>query len=72
METILNKYITVTHHDTDGFTLSYLTDSGHYYHHRYIDYRIYEAKRRFKLYVYAEEYKIFRTTLDKALWRNIC
>jgi hypothetical protein len=60
MEKIRDKDIPVTRHAVDGFTLSYITDGGGYYHQRYIGYGIKEAKRRFKEYIYAEDRKIFR------------
>jgi hypothetical protein len=60
MELIRNKDITVTRHAVDGFTLSYLTDEGDYYHRRYIGYSVQEARPRFKQYVYEEDSKIFR------------
>jgi hypothetical protein len=60
MEKIRDKEIDVTRHAVDGFTLSYITDEGDYYHKRYIGYGIREAKRRFKEYVYEEDSKIFR------------
>jgi hypothetical protein len=60
MEKIRDKDINVTRHVVDGFTLSYITDEGDYYHNRYIGYGIKDAKRRFKEYVYEEDSKIFR------------
>jgi hypothetical protein len=60
MEKIKDKDITVTRHAVDGFTLSYITDEGDYYHKRYMDYGIRDAKARFKEYVYSEDAKIFR------------
>jgi len=48
-----NKYkeIQITYHRVDGFTLAYLSDSGNYYHQRYIGYGIREAKKRFITYL---------------------
>jgi hypothetical protein len=60
MEKIKNKDITVTRHDAGGFTLSYVTDEGDYYHKRYMGYSIRDAKARFKEYVYEEDSGIFR------------
>jgi hypothetical protein len=60
MEKIRDRDIVVTRHAVDGFTLSYVTDEGDYYHKRYIGYGVREAKRRFKEYVYEEDSKIFR------------
>jgi hypothetical protein len=60
MEKIRNKDITVTRHAVDGFTLSYVTDEGDYYHKRYIGYSVEEARPRFKAYVYEEDTRIFR------------
>jgi hypothetical protein len=60
MERIEAKDITVTRHMADGFTLSYLADSGEYYHRRYIDYSLAEAKRKFMRHVRYEESKIVR------------
>jgi hypothetical protein len=60
MEKIRSKDIHVTRHAVDGYTLSYITDEGDYYHRRYMDYTIREAKARFKEYVYGEDAKIFR------------
>jgi hypothetical protein len=60
MEKINGKDITVARHNADGFTLSYITDEGDYYHRRYMDYTIGDAKVRFKEYVYSEDAKIFR------------
>jgi hypothetical protein len=72
MEKIKNKDITVTHHVADGFTLSYITDEGDYYHKRYIGYSVKDAKRRFREYVYEEDSKIFRCmTRDDVLVRAL-
>jgi hypothetical protein len=46
MEKIRNKDIIVTRHVVDGFMLSYITESGDYYHKRYIGYSIRDAKAR--------------------------
>jgi hypothetical protein len=51
---------TVVTHGSDGFTLSYLADSGEYYHRRYIDYSVPEAMRMFIRHVRQEEGKIMR------------
>jgi hypothetical protein len=67
MEKMRDKDIAVTHHAVDGFTCSYVTGEGDYYHKLCIGYGVKEAKRRFKDYVYAEDAKIFRnTTADDA------
>jgi hypothetical protein len=60
MEKIQNRDIHITPQHTGGFTLSYVTDEGDYYHERYMGYTVREAKARFKLYVYAEDSVIFR------------
>jgi hypothetical protein len=71
MEKIRDKDITVTRHATDGFTLSYVTDEGDYYHRRYMDYSIKDARVRFKEYVYEEDSKIFRcVTCQEALYER--
>jgi hypothetical protein len=76
MEKIKDKDITVTRHAVDGFTLSYITDEGDYYHRRYIGYSVEEARPRFKQYVYEEDAKIFRCmTRDDVLieaLRGVC
>jgi hypothetical protein len=59
MEQIRDRNITVTRHVVDGFQLSYLIDSGNYYHRQYVDYNVKDAKRLFREYVYMEESKIF-------------
>ncbi|WP_461257224.1 hypothetical protein [Treponema sp. R80B11-R83G3] len=51
MEKIKNKEITITYHKVDGFTLSYLSDSGIYHHQRYLGYSIRGAKKLFKNYI---------------------
>ncbi|WP_461257353.1 hypothetical protein [Treponema sp. R80B11-R83G3] len=51
MEKIKNKEITITYHKVDGFTLSYLSDSGIYHHQRYIGYGLREAIKRFKIHI---------------------
>jgi hypothetical protein len=60
MEKIKYKDIGVTRHAVDGFTLSYVTDEGDYYHRRYMDYDISYARALFRAYVYEEDAKIFR------------
>ena len=57
MERITNKDIHITNHPVDGFTLSYISDSGKYFKQRYIGYGIQEAKRRFKQLVHEEATK---------------
>jgi len=51
MKKITYKDITITRHPVDGYSLSYLSDNGEYYHQRYIGYGIREAKKRFKNYL---------------------
>jgi hypothetical protein len=61
MKEIENKDITVTcRAGIEGFILSYTTDSGVYYHRRYVGYGIMEAKNRFKEHVYREDSKMSR------------
>jgi hypothetical protein len=62
MEKIKNKDITVARRAVDGFTLSYMTDKGDYYHKHYTGYSTREAKKLFKEYVCKEDRKIFRYT----------
>jgi hypothetical protein len=60
MEKIRDKDINVTYHAVDGFTLSYTTDKGDYYHKQYTGYGIREAKRNFREYIHEKDSKIFR------------
>jgi hypothetical protein len=61
MKEIKNKDIAVTRRaGIEGFILSYTTDSGIYYHNRYTDCGVKEARRRFKERVYREDRKMSR------------
>jgi hypothetical protein len=60
LEQIRDRDITVTRHVVEGFPLSYFTDNGNYYHRRYINYNVKDAKRLFREYVYAEESRLFK------------
>jgi hypothetical protein len=60
VEKIRSKDITVMRHAADGFTLSYVTDEGDYYHKRYVGYSVEDAKKRFKEYAHEESSKVFR------------
>jgi hypothetical protein len=55
METIKNTDININRHTVDGYTLTYLTDSGHYYRRRYVDYPINVASALFKAHIYTQE-----------------
>jgi hypothetical protein len=71
MATIRNKDITVTDHTVDGFTLSYIADSGDYYHKRYRGYGIRDAKARCKEYIVYGDDSLRDDVLVEAL-RCIC
>lgn len=55
MEFIPSEAINILFCITDGFTLSYVTDSGKYYSRRYIGYVLEEAEMLFREYIYTQE-----------------